>query len=102
MTYVREHETVEHELNVLHERLAGLFTRAEPRRRSLAYLKGLLAESNATQSNARMAGNSQHGKAKLHPMACSTFSSACSGILTRLAISFATTSLNNSASVTSC
>ena len=32
----------EHELVVLHERLASLFRRAEPRQRSLAYLKGLL------------------------------------------------------------
>jgi SRSO17 transposase len=32
----------EQELDVLHERLAGLFRRAEPRQRSLAYLKGLL------------------------------------------------------------
>ena len=32
----------ERELDELHERLAGLFRRAEPRQRSLAYLKGLL------------------------------------------------------------
>ena len=32
----------EHELDKLHESLAGLFRRAEPRQRSLAYLKGLL------------------------------------------------------------
>ena len=32
----------ERELDKLHERLAGLFRRAEPRQRSLAYLKGLL------------------------------------------------------------
>ncbi|MDN7676435.1 IS701 family transposase, partial [Burkholderia oklahomensis] len=32
----------ERELNSLHQRLAGLFKRAEPRQRSLAYLKGLL------------------------------------------------------------
>ena len=32
----------EHELDKLHGRLAGLFRRAEPRQRSLAYLKGLL------------------------------------------------------------
>ena len=32
----------EHEIDLLHERLADLFRRAEPRQRSLAYLKGLL------------------------------------------------------------
>ncbi len=32
----------ERELDELHERLAGLFRRAEPRQRSRAYLKGLL------------------------------------------------------------
>jgi SRSO17 transposase len=32
----------ERELDELHERLGGLFRRAEPRQRSLAYLKGLL------------------------------------------------------------
>ncbi|TCK94630.1 IS701 family transposase [Paraburkholderia sp. BL9I2N2] len=32
----------EHEIDLLHERLAGLFRRAELRQRSLAYLKGLL------------------------------------------------------------
>lgn len=32
----------ERELDKLHERLAGLFRRSEPRQRSLAYLKGLL------------------------------------------------------------
>jgi hypothetical protein len=32
----------EHELDKLHGTLAGLFRRAEPRQRSLAYLKGLL------------------------------------------------------------
>ncbi len=33
----------ERELDALHERLSGLFRRAEPRQRALAYLKGLLA-----------------------------------------------------------
>ncbi|MFC0696070.1 hypothetical protein ACFQVB_42605 [Paraburkholderia humisilvae] len=32
----------ERELQDLHERLAGLFRRAEPRQRLMAYLKGLL------------------------------------------------------------
>ncbi|REG52424.1 DDE superfamily endonuclease [Paraburkholderia sp. BL6669N2] len=32
----------EHEIDLLHERLAGLFRRAEPRQRSLVCLKGLL------------------------------------------------------------
>jgi hypothetical protein len=30
-------------LDVLHARIAGRFTRAEPRRRALAYLRGLLS-----------------------------------------------------------
>jgi hypothetical protein len=37
----------ERKLDELHERLAGLFRRAEPRQRSLAYLKVCLVRSNA-------------------------------------------------------
>jgi hypothetical protein len=34
-----------HELDALHARIARRFERAEPRRRSLAYLKGLLSHA---------------------------------------------------------
>ena len=34
-----------HELDALHARIAPRFERAEPRRRSLAYLKGLLSHT---------------------------------------------------------
>ena len=89
----------EHEIDLLHERLAGLFRRAEPRQRSLAYLKGLLGtveRKNGWQLAEWI------GEATPYLGACSTFSSWRSGIRTRLATSFATTSLNNSANVTPC
>ena len=65
----------ERELDPLHERLGSLFRRPEPRQRALAYLKGPLARSNA-----RTAGNSLSGSAKLRPTACNTCLSERSGM----------------------
>jgi hypothetical protein len=79
----------EHELDKLHGKLAGLFRRAEPRQRSLAYLKGLLG--SVERKNGWQLAD---GSAKPHPMACSIFSSGHSGIMTQLATSFATMSLS--------
>ncbi len=42
---IEEIEGWAHELDALHARIAPRFERAEPRRRSLAYLKGLLSHA---------------------------------------------------------
>jgi DDE superfamily endonuclease len=53
-------------LEALHARIAGRFVRAEPRRRALAYLRGLLGTWGA-----RMAGSWPSTPASAPPMGCS-------------------------------